>query len=143
MNSSIAIPAQPQPWKNSLFSLPKKPSHLALSGEYLRGQAPVFIAARHRLRRESAPGGAVQHRPLMRPQLNASGFGAERCCCPDGSTHARLSHVDPCGLVDDAVHDRLGRDIGTEPGMPVLLPVLGAEDRRPLVVAELEDLEQC
>ena len=84
----------------------------------------------------------MQHRPLMRPQLNASGSGTGRCCCPDGSTHVRLSHVDPCGFVDDAVHDRLGRDIGTEPGMPVLLPVLGADDRRPLVVAKLEDLEQ-
>ncbi len=98
MNSSIAIPAQPQPWKNSLFSLPKKPSHLALSGEYLRGQAPVFIAARHRLRRESAPGGAVQHRPLMRPQLNASGLGlkdaavlmAARMLVSPMSTHAVL-----------------------------------------------------
>lgn len=113
------------------------------SSEYLHRQAPVIIAARHRLRRESAPGGgAVQHRPLMRPQLNASGSGAGRCCCPDGSTHARLSHAGPCGLVDDTVHDRLGRGIGTEPGMPALLPVLGAEDRRPLVAAEPGDLGQ-
>lgn len=32
MNSSIVTPAQSQPWKNSIFSLPKKPSHLASSG---------------------------------------------------------------------------------------------------------------
>ena len=27
MNLSIVTPAQPQPWKNSIFSLPKKPSN--------------------------------------------------------------------------------------------------------------------
>ena len=27
MNSSIVTPAQSQPWKNSIFSLPKKPSN--------------------------------------------------------------------------------------------------------------------
>ncbi len=32
MNSSIVTPAQPQPWKSSISSLPKKPSHLALPG---------------------------------------------------------------------------------------------------------------
>lgn len=32
MNSSIVTPAQSQPWKNSIFNLPKKPSHLALPG---------------------------------------------------------------------------------------------------------------
>lgn len=32
MNFSIVTPAQPQPWKNSIFNLPKKPSHLALPG---------------------------------------------------------------------------------------------------------------
>ena len=32
MNSSIVTPAQSQPWKNSIFNLPKWPSHLALSG---------------------------------------------------------------------------------------------------------------
>lgn len=32
MNSSIVTPVQSQPWKNSIFSLPKKPSHLASSG---------------------------------------------------------------------------------------------------------------
>ena len=32
MNSSIVTPAQPQPWKNSIFNLPKKPPHLALPG---------------------------------------------------------------------------------------------------------------
>ena len=32
MNSSSVTPAQSQPWKNSIFSLPKKPSHLALPG---------------------------------------------------------------------------------------------------------------
>ena len=32
VNSSSATPVQSQPWKNSIFSLPKKPSHLALSG---------------------------------------------------------------------------------------------------------------
>ena len=31
-DSSIVTPAQSQPWKNSIFSLPKKPSHLALPG---------------------------------------------------------------------------------------------------------------
>ena len=44
--------------------------------------------------------------------------------------------------MDDAVHDRLGSHIRAEAGMPVLLPVLGAEDCGPLVVAETEDLEQ-
>lgn len=32
MNSSSAAPARSQPWKNSIFNLPKKPSHLALPG---------------------------------------------------------------------------------------------------------------
>ena len=32
MNSSIVTPTQSQQWKNSIFNLPKKPSHLALSG---------------------------------------------------------------------------------------------------------------
>ena len=32
MNFPIVTPAQSQPWKNSIFNLPKKPSHLALSG---------------------------------------------------------------------------------------------------------------
>lgn len=32
MNSSIVTPDQSRPWKNSVFNLPKKPSHLALSG---------------------------------------------------------------------------------------------------------------
>ena len=32
MNSSIVTPAQSQPWKNSIFNLPKKPPHLALPG---------------------------------------------------------------------------------------------------------------
>ena len=32
VNSSTVTPAQSQPWKNSTFSLPKNPSHLALSG---------------------------------------------------------------------------------------------------------------
>ena len=32
MNSSIVTPAQPQPWKSSIFNLPKKPPRLALPG---------------------------------------------------------------------------------------------------------------
>ena len=31
MNSSVVTPDQSRPWKNSIFNLPKKPSHLALS----------------------------------------------------------------------------------------------------------------
>ncbi len=38
--------------------LAAQPMVFGMSGEYLRGQAPVIIAARHRLRRESAPGAA-------------------------------------------------------------------------------------
>ena len=41
---SIIVPAVTENWREHL--------------EYLRGQAPVIIAARHRLRRESAPGTA-------------------------------------------------------------------------------------
>lgn len=84
----------------------------------------------------------MQHRPLMRAQLTASGSGAGRCCSPGSGTHVHLSHVYPCRLVDDAAHARLGRDIRAEAGMPVLLALLGAKDHRPLVVAQLEDLEQ-
>ena len=32
MNSSTVTPDQSRPWKNSILNLPKKPSHLALSG---------------------------------------------------------------------------------------------------------------
>ena len=34
MNSSALQPDQSLPWKNSTFSLPKKPSQAALSGEW-------------------------------------------------------------------------------------------------------------
>jgi hypothetical protein len=67
---------------------------------------------------------------------------SRRCRRPGGGTHVHVPRVDPRRVVDDAVHDRLGGHVRAEPGMPVLLPVLRAEDRRPLVVAELEDLEQ-
>lgn len=40
------------------FSLEFVDSSVYLPTEYLRGQAPVIIAARHRLRCESAPGTA-------------------------------------------------------------------------------------
>lgn len=46
MNTSIVIPAQSQQWKDSIFHLPKKPSHLALPVPLLRfWQVPGIGAA--------------------------------------------------------------------------------------------------
>lgn len=45
------------------------------------------------------------------------------------SPHVHLSRLYPRGVVDDAVHDGVGVDAAAEPGMPVLLLELRAEDR--------------
>lgn len=52
--------------------------------------------------------------------------------------HVVAAGVDPDGVVDDAVHDRIGVDSRAEALVPVLLRVLGAEDGRGGVVAALE-----
>ena len=44
--------------------------------------------------------------------------------------------------MDDAVHDGVGVDPAAEPGVPVLLAELGAEDRGDRPVARLHQLEQ-
>ena len=44
--------------------------------------------------------------------------------------HVHLAGLDPEGVVDDAVHDRVGVDSAAEALVPVLLRVLSAEHRR-------------
>ena len=56
--------------------------------------------------------------------------------------HVDVARLDPDGVVDDAVHDRVGVDSGAEALVPVLLRVLGAEHCRCRVVAAFEELEQ-
>lgn len=63
-------------------------------------------------------------------------------CCLGGSAHVHLSDADPRRLEDDTAHGCLGGHVRVETGMPVLLAALRAEDSGPLVVAELEDLDQ-
>lgn len=57
------------------------------------------------------------------------------------SPHVHLSHLYPRGVVDDAVHDGVGVDAAVEPGMPVLLLELRAEDRGGLLESPLHHLE--
>lgn len=58
------------------------------------------------------------------------------------SPHVHLSHLYPRGVVDDAVHDGVGVDAAAEPGMPVLLLELRAEDCGGLLESPLHHLEQ-
>lgn len=58
---------------------------------------------------------------------------------PQLPPHAHLAHADPCGAVDDAVHDGVGVDPAAEPGVPVLLAELGAEDGGRRAVAGLHE----
>ena len=54
--------------------------------------------------------------------------------------HVDLAGFDSVGVVDDAVHDRVGVDPAAEALVPVLLRLLGAEHRRGRVVAPFEEL---
>ena len=56
--------------------------------------------------------------------------------------HVGAAGFDPDGVVDDAVHDRVGVDSAAEALVPVLLRVLGAEHGRGGVVAAFEELEE-
>ena len=56
--------------------------------------------------------------------------------------HVDVAGLDPEGVVDDAVHDRVGVDPGAEALVPVLLRVLGAEHRRGRVVSAFEPVEE-
>ena len=58
------------------------------------------------------------------------------------SPHVHLSHLYPRGGVDDAVHDGVGVDAAAEPGMPVLLLELSAEDCGGFLESPLHHLEQ-
>lgn len=61
---------------------------------------------------------------------------------PQLPPHVHLLYVDPDGVVDYMVHDRVGVDAAAEPGMPVLLPGLRAEHGRRGAVVCLHELEQ-
>ena len=56
--------------------------------------------------------------------------------------HVEGAGLDPEGVVDDTVHDGVGVYGGAEALVPVLLRVLGAEHRRGVSVAALEEFEQ-
>lgn len=49
--------------------------------------------------------------------------------------HVVAAGIDPDGVVDDAVDDRVGVDAGAEALTPVTLQILGAEDGRGFPVA--------
>ena len=54
--------------------------------------------------------------------------------------HVDLARLQPDGVMDDAVHDRIGMDPSAQPGVPVLLLVLGAEDRGLAVAPQFHEL---
>ena len=56
--------------------------------------------------------------------------------------HVDLAHLHPDGVVHDAVNDRLGRGVASEPRVPVLALELGAEHGRALLVAALHHLQE-
>lgn len=61
-----------------------------------------------------------------------------RHCLP----HVHVAHLDPGGIVDDAVHDRVRVHAAAEPRVPVLLSELRAQDGRCPPVAQFEKLQQ-
>ena len=73
------------------------------------------VVIRHRVRRAWAPHPALAPLARLGSKLPA---------------HVELAHLDPCGAVHDAVHDRVGVHAAPEPCVPVLLSELGAEHRR-------------
>lgn len=58
------------------------------------------------------------------------------------SAHVVVAGVDGDGVVDDAVHDRVGGHVSSEPPVPVLDGVLCAEHGAGGVVAVFHDLEE-
>ena len=56
--------------------------------------------------------------------------------------HVVFAGADGDGVVDDAVHDRVGGHVASEPPVPVLDGVLRAEHGADVVVPVLHDLEQ-
>lgn len=58
------------------------------------------------------------------------------------ASHVVVAGAHPDGVVHDAVHDRVGVRAAPEPFVPVLLLVLGAEDRAAGVVAAFHELEE-
>ena len=58
------------------------------------------------------------------------------------SAHVVVAGVDGDGVVDDAVHDRVGGHVPSEPLVPVLDRVLRAEHGADGVVPVLHDLEE-
>ena len=74
--------------------------------------------------------------------MGAALTGVGSVGCGGVFAHVHLAGLDPDGVVDDAVHDRVGVDSAAETPVPVLLRVLGAEHRRRRVVASLEQLEE-
>lgn len=55
--------------------------------------------------------------------------------------HVELTGLNPNRVVDDAVHDRICHRVGSQPGVPVRLLVLRAENGRGGVVPTLHELE--
>ena len=56
--------------------------------------------------------------------------------------HVVVARFNPNGVVDDAVHDRVGVNPGAEALVAVLLLILDAEDRRRFAAAALHQLQQ-
>lgn len=56
--------------------------------------------------------------------------------------HVDVPHLDPNGVVDDPVHDRLGMCPSSHAAVPLVNRVLGAVDGRRVVVAPLGELEE-
>lgn len=54
--------------------------------------------------------------------------------------HVHVAHLEPDGVVDDAVHDRVRVHAAAEPRVPVLLSEQRAQDGRRPLVAQLEKL---
>lgn len=77
--------------------------------------------------------------------LSRAPSGARPCAISalgHGLAHVGLPGPHPDAVVHDPVHDRVGVHPAAEPGVPVLLAVLGAEDRGRAAVAQPHQLEQ-
>lgn len=98
--------------------------------EYFPPLIPPIIAIRYRRYREPIPPAS---------SIDTGDAHALFETGPQLPPHVHLAHADPCGAVDDAVHDGVGAGAAAGPGVPVLLAELCAEDRGGRAVTSLHE----
>ena len=115
------------------YEVREAPTSNRHAAEYYPPLIPPIIAIRYRRYREPIP-------PAF--SIDTGDAHALFETGPQLPPHVHLAHVDPCGAVDDAVHDGVGAGAAAEPGVPALLPELCAEDRGGRAVTSLHELGQ-